>query len=80
MTEPDDDVPEAVRKAFEGRPYLTPRELAPLLGVNVVTLRRHTNAGDIPWRQIGMGTASPRRVYTLADVRVFWRQQKRIRS
>ncbi len=64
----DFQVPQRVRDAFAGRTYLSTPEVARLLGMNVVTLREHADAGDIVWRQKGLGAKRPRRVFTLSDV------------
>jgi hypothetical protein len=70
MIEHGDDfrVPQRVRDAFAGRTYLSTPEVARLLEMNVVTLREHADAGDIVWRQKGLGAKRPRRVFTLSDV------------
>jgi hypothetical protein len=53
------------------------RELARLLGMDPTPLRDHVNAGDIPWRQKGVGTTKPHRVFALADVRIFLGNMRR---
>jgi hypothetical protein len=83
MTERMDDdfaVPQAIRDAFAGRTYLSTPELASLLEMNVVTLRQHADAGDIRWRQKGLGAKRPRRVFTFGDVVGFLQKMSRGQS
>lgn len=49
------EMPEAVVEAFRVKPLMPFLELARLLGMDPTTLRDHVNAGDIPWRQKGVG-------------------------
>lgn len=60
-------MPQALREAFSGRTYLPTPELAAVLEMDVTTLRRHADAGDINWHQKGLGAKRPRRVFTLDD-------------
>lgn len=71
MMEKYEDVPESIREAFAGRPYLTLPETAKALEMAIKTLRRHTAAGDIQCRFKGTGLVRARRIYTLADVAEF---------
>jgi len=73
-------VPQAVRDAFAGRTYLSTPEVARVLEMNVVTLRQHADAGDIMWRQKGLGATRPRRVFTLTDVVGFLQKMSRGQS
>ena len=72
-----DEMPEAIVEAFRRKPLMPFLELAALLRVNRTTLRDHVNAGDLPWRQKGLGTKAPRRVFTLADVAELFRNLRR---
>jgi hypothetical protein len=68
-----EDVPESIREAFAGRPYLSAPKTAKALAIGKRTLRAHTEAGDIQCRFIGTGLIRARRIYTLADVADFLR-------
>lgn len=66
-----DDVPESIREAFVGRPYLSVRETAKALAIDIKTLRRHTAVGNLQCLYIGHGLKRSRCVYTLASVAEF---------
>src|SRR5262249_32617026 len=63
-----------IKLAFEGRPYLPAPQVARLLEMDDQTLRRHVRAGDITWRQKGLGAKRPRRVFTLSDIADFFKK------
>ncbi len=71
-----DDVPETIRQAFAGHPYLSTPKVARALEIDGGTLRKHTAAGDITCHYKGLGIRRPRRVYTLADVAGFLRKMR----
>ena len=71
------DIPHSISEAFRARPFIPFLELAALLGMNKTTLRNHIRAGDLPWRQKGLGTKAPRKVFALADVAVLLRNMQR---
>jgi len=73
LSEKFEDVPESIRTAFEGHPYLSAPKVAALLEMDIKTLRKHTDADDIRCRYKGIGVRRPHRVYTLADVAEFLR-------
>jgi hypothetical protein len=63
----DDDVPSAILRAFAERTYLDSPEMAALFAMDPRTLCKHVRAGNVTWRQKGLGTKSPRRRFSLAD-------------
>lgn len=74
----DDEIPERVRKAFAGRTYLNQTELADALEMNIKTVARHMDAGDLKSTTIGMGKQRPRRRSTLSQVLTFLLKQSRV--
>jgi hypothetical protein len=71
------DIPDSIVEAFRVRPLMPLPELARLLGMDPATLREHVIAGDLPWRQKGLGKTKPHRVFVLADVVAFLGNMKR---
>lgn len=68
-------LPERILAAFVGRLYLSLPELAELLEMDKRTLLAQIAEVDgLPWRQKGPSIVKPRRVFTLADVAMIWKQ------
>ena len=65
-------IPDPVRMAFEAEPFLSTSALASALGWDIKTLRRHCDAGNLRWRQKGLGSKRLHRVITIEDFRAFW--------
>jgi hypothetical protein len=82
MTGQDNDqqIPQAIVQAFEGRAYVAVPELSALLQMDRRTLRQHIQAGNLQWRQKGVGSRRPRRLFTLSDVIAFLKWQERGRA
>jgi hypothetical protein len=70
----DPDIPPEVLKAFQGRAGISLPALAAALEWDIKTLRGHCEAGNLNWRQKGLGTTRHHRVITLADFREFWKR------
>lgn len=70
----DLELPERVTAAFTGRSHLTFPELAEALELDLKTLRRHCDSGHIDWLLKGTGAKRAHRVFTLAQVREFYRR------
>ena len=66
-----DDVPVAIREAFEASPLLGMPQISKLLPMDWETLRAHVAAGNLVGRVKGFGIKKPRRVFTLADIARF---------
>jgi hypothetical protein len=50
-----DEIPERIRKAFAGRTYLNQTELADALEMNIKTVARHMDEGNLKYTEVGMG-------------------------
>jgi len=72
------DLPDHVRKAFEGKIYLNLAQLAAALGYSPRTLVRFCESGVLNFHQRGVGTSSRHRAFTRADVEAFWNQTERM--
>jgi DNA-binding Xre family transcriptional regulator len=66
-----DEIPERIRKAFAGRIYLNQTELAAALEMNIKTVARHMDEGNLKYTEVGMGKVRPRRRSTLSQVCAF---------
>jgi hypothetical protein len=69
-------VPPALVEAYQHRVFLSTPELARLLEMNVETLFREMENGNLPWHQKGQGQKSPRRIFTLDDVMTLLRNMQ----
>jgi hypothetical protein len=69
-------VPPALVEAYRHRVFLSTPELARLLEMNVETLFREMEHGNLPWHQKGQGQKSPRRIFTLDDVMTLLRNMQ----
>ena len=72
MTHPCPALPEPILAAFAGRTTLGIPELAPLLDMDVKTLRRHIEAGELVGRLKGTGRRRHHGRFCLADIERFW--------
>jgi hypothetical protein len=72
-----DEIPERIRKAFAGRTYLNQTELADALEMNIKTVARHMDEGNLKYTEVGMGKIRPRRRSTLSQVCAFLLRQSR---
>jgi hypothetical protein len=71
-------LPDVILAAFQGRVYLSLPELAALLEMDKRTLLAQIAKVDgLPFRQKGASTQRPRRVFSLADVELIWKQGER---
>lgn len=68
------DIPSQILDAFQQRAFLGIPQLAPLLDMDIKTLRKHIAAGELVGRYKGTGTIQRTRVFTLADVVKFLRR------
>jgi len=68
------NVPDEVRAAFDGRPYLGMPQLAKALRIDIKTLTKHLRAGNLPACNKGTGPVRKRLVCTLDDFKEFYRR------
>lgn len=66
------ELPPKVLAAFEGRSWLELAEICDALEMTPKTMRRHIAAGNIEWRQNGIGKKHITRVFSIFDVARFW--------
>jgi hypothetical protein len=71
------EIPDRIRKAFAGRTYLNQTELADALEMNIKTVARHMDEGNLHYHEVGMGKVRPRRRSTLSQVCAFLLNQSR---
>jgi hypothetical protein len=71
------EIPERIRQAFAGRTYLNQTELADALEMNIKTVARHMNEGNLKYTEVGTGKIRPRRKSTLSQVCAFLLNQSR---
>jgi hypothetical protein len=71
------EIPERITKAFAGRTYLNQTELADALEMNIKTVARHMDEGNLKYTEVGMGKVRPRRRSTLSQVLAFLLKQSR---
>jgi hypothetical protein len=76
-TTTDFEIPERIRKAFAGRTYLNQSELADALEMNIKSIARHMEEGNLKYTEVGMGKVRPRRKSTLSQVCAFLLKQSR---
>ena len=67
-------VPDEVRAAFAGRPAIGMPQLAQALRIDIKTLIRHRDAGDLPVHIKGTGLVRRRYVCTIDDIVEFYRR------
>lgn len=72
-----DSIPSTVAEAFRGRAYLTMPKFSKASNMAVKTIKRHIDAGNLNWRNVGHGERRIRRGFTLPDVADFYRRIKR---
>jgi hypothetical protein len=72
-----DEIPDRIRTAFAGRTYLNQTELADALEMNIKTVARHMDEGNLKYTEIGTGKVRPRRRSTLSQVLAFLLKQSR---
>lgn len=68
------DLPDEVRDAFDGAPYLTMPRLAKTMRMDPKTLRAHREAQNLPVHIKGTGLQRRHFVCTLNDVAEFYRR------
>jgi hypothetical protein len=71
------ELPESIRLAFAGKPWLGGAALAKALCMNTKTVSGHMNDGNLPYEEYGRGKVRPRRVSTLSQVATFLMNQQR---
>jgi hypothetical protein len=71
------EIPERIRNAFAGRTSLNMGELADALELNIKTIQKHMDAGNLAYLVSGIGTVRPRRKSTLSQVIAFLVKQSR---
>lgn len=64
-------IPPPIAEAFKARVTIPMKEAASLLSMDVGTLSEHIKAGHIAYVTKGVGTRSPRRMFTLPDILSF---------
>jgi len=74
------EIPERIKLAFAGRTSLNMGELARALELNIKTIGRHMDAGNLGYIEAGVGSIRPRRKSTLAQVCAFLLKQSRQQS
>lgn len=67
-------VPDRVLRAFEEQATIALPRLAPLIPMDLKTLRKHREAGNLPVHIKGVGVARRHYVCTLSDVEEFFRR------
>jgi hypothetical protein len=67
-------IPDDVQDAFDGVPYLTMPQLAKALRMDLKTLNRHREAGNLPVHIKGTGAQRRHYVCTMNDVAEFYRR------
>lgn len=67
-------LPDRVVEAFAGQSTVTLPVLAASIPMDIKTLRKHREAGDLPVHIKGVGVARRHYVCTLADVQEFFRR------
>lgn len=68
------DLPDRVLRAFEGQATIALPHLAPLIPMDLKTLRKHRELGNLPVHIKGTGLARRHYVCTLNDVEEFFRR------
>ena len=71
---PPTSLPDEVRAAFDGAPYLTMPRLAKALRMDPKTLRSHREAQNLPVHIKGTGLQRRHYVCTQSDVAEFYRR------
>ena len=74
LTMPEAAIPACIVQAFGESSTLSLPALAPLLGMDLKTLRKHREAGNLPVHIKGTGVARRHYVCTLNDVVEFFRR------
>lgn len=69
--EPVSNLPENVRAAFSEHTLLSMPALASLLGIDIKTLKKHVERGDLPGRVKGFGASRKHWVFSIQDVSQF---------